>query len=127
MESKGMPEQQILGDQSQIPPAFSRDYSYIYSAGEGLLGNPSTQVVKNEREQVRLIRINERAEQSPLAYNRYFSSARLEKLKRQKFTIEGKEERISRALAALYQETAIELPKEVWRYIAEDADLEDQF
>ncbi|HZF41424.1 MAG TPA: hypothetical protein VE715_21550 [Blastocatellia bacterium] len=57
----------------------------------------------------------------------YSSFAPLEELKKQKFTLEGKQERIAKALAALYQETAIELPTEVWRHIAEDSDLEDQF
>ncbi|MBO0798079.1 MAG: hypothetical protein J2P31_04585 [Blastocatellia bacterium] len=119
-----MLEQQILGDRSQFPLALSRDYSYVYSAGAGFLGNPNTQVVKNEQELVRPIRNTESAER-PIAFN--FSSARLEKLKRQKFTIEGKQERISKALAALYQEIAIELSPEAWRFIAEDPDLEDQF
>jgi hypothetical protein len=57
----------------------------------------------------------------------YSSSARLEKLKKQKFTSEGKQERIATAHASLYQEPAIELPAEVLRHIAENPDLEDQF
>jgi hypothetical protein len=55
------------------------------------------------------------------------SSARLEELKKQKFTPEGKEERIAKGLAALHQEPTIVLPTDVWRRIAEDPDLEDQF
>lgn len=54
-------------------------------------------------------------------------ATRLEELKKQKFTPEGRQERIAKALAALRQETAIKLPAETWRRIAEATDLEDQF
>jgi hypothetical protein len=122
-----MPERNILGNQPQIPLALSRDYTYTHGSGVGLLGNPKTQFAQNEQERVRLIGFTEWAKRSPIVFNEYLSSARLEELKRQKFTEEGKEERIAKALAALSQETAIELPTEVWRLIAEDPDLEDQF
>src|SRR5262245_39275150 len=110
MENSVMIGQQILGNQSQIPPALSLDYSYTRNADAGLLGNPRTQFAQNEREQARLTRNDERARRATIAVSKYFSSARLEELKKQKFTSEGKQERISKALAALYQETAIELP-----------------
>ncbi len=54
-------------------------------------------------------------------------SARLEGLVRQRFTPEGKAERVAKALAALYQEEPIKLSPEEWKWVAEDADLEDQF
>ena len=51
----------------------------------------------------------------------------LEELVRQHFSPEGKPERISRALAALYQQEPIHLQAEEWKWVAENADLEDQF
>ncbi len=52
-------------------------------------------------------------------------SARLEEMIKQRFTPEGKAERVERALAALHQEERIKLSPEEWKWIAEDADLED--
>ncbi len=52
---------------------------------------------------------------------------RLEELIKQRFTPEGKEERVAKALAALYQEEPIHLSREEWKWMAEDAELEDQF
>ncbi len=51
--------------------------------------------------------------------------ARLEDLAKQRFTPEGKAERVAKALAALYQEEPIKLSPEEWKWIAESADLED--
>ena len=53
-------------------------------------------------------------------------SSRLEELKKQRFSVEGNQERISRSLAALHEASAIKLSAEEWRSIAEDPDLEDQ-
>jgi hypothetical protein len=53
-------------------------------------------------------------------------SARLEALVMQRFTPEGKAARVAKALAALYQEEPIKLSPEEWKWVAEDADLEDQ-
>jgi hypothetical protein len=50
-------------------------------------------------------------------------SARLEELIRQRFTPEGKVERVAKAMAALYQREAIELSTEEWKWVAEDAEL----
>lgn len=69
----------------------------------------------------------ERPERPPIVFKRQVSSMRLEELKKQKFPLEGKQERIAKALAALHQESSIVLSTEVLRYIAEDPDLEDQF
>ncbi len=52
-------------------------------------------------------------------------SARLEELIKQRFTPEGKAERVARARAALHQEEPIKLSPEEWKWVAEDADLED--
>lgn len=50
----------------------------------------------------------------------------LEELKKRHFTPEGKEERIDKALAALYGDhPQIDLPIEDLKRIAEDPDLED--
>ena len=54
-------------------------------------------------------------------------SARLEELIKQRFAPEGKAERVGKALAALYQEETIKLSPEEWKWVAQDADLEDQF
>ncbi len=54
-------------------------------------------------------------------------SARLEELMKQRFTPEGKAERVARALAALHQEEPIKLSPEEWKWVAEDADLEEPF
>jgi hypothetical protein len=51
---------------------------------------------------------------------------KLELLKRQRFTAEGKAERVARSLAALYQEESIHLTEDEWRQIVE-ADVEDQY
>jgi len=48
-------------------------------------------------------------------------------LKRRHFTVQGKDERIARSLAALNQKVTIELTAQQWRRIAEDPDIEDQF
>ena len=52
---------------------------------------------------------------------------RLAELKKQKFTPEGRQERIAKALAALDEEISIPLPIETLRQIVEDPDLADQF
>jgi hypothetical protein len=50
----------------------------------------------------------------------------LQELVRQRFSPEGKAERVAKALAALHQEQPIKLSPEQWKWVAEDADLEDQ-
>src|SRR5882672_5614796 len=141
-----MLEQQMLGNRSQGPPAFG-GYPKTHGASDlGLLGNPQTQFAQNERERDWIIGNIERAERSPIfnrqissalliervertpvTITRQISSARLEELKKQKFTAEGKEERVAKALEVLRQDISIVLPMEVLRYIAEDPDLEDDF
>jgi hypothetical protein len=39
----------------------------------------------------------------------------------------GKSDRVAKGLAALHQEEPIKLTPEQWTWVAEDADLEDQF
>jgi len=53
--------------------------------------------------------------------------ARLEELVKRRFPPDGKEGRVERARAALYQEQPIKLSPEEWKWVAEDLDLEDQF
>lgn len=53
--------------------------------------------------------------------------SKLERLKRQQFTVEGKTERVARSLAALSQPQPIRLSPQEWRSVAEDPDLENQF
>ncbi len=52
-------------------------------------------------------------------------SSPLEELIKERFAPEGKAERIAKALEALYQEEPIKLSPEEWKWVAEDADLED--
>ncbi len=52
-------------------------------------------------------------------------SARLKELMKQRFTPEGKVERVARAIAALHQEEPIKLSPEEWKWVADDPDLED--
>ena len=53
--------------------------------------------------------------------------SRLEALKRQRFTREGKAERVARSLSALNQRAPTRLTPEEWRWVAEDPDIEEQF
>ncbi len=50
---------------------------------------------------------------------------RLEELMKQRFTPEGKAERVARALAALHQEEPIKLSPEDWKWVADGANVED--
>ncbi|MGA3324397.1 MAG: hypothetical protein ABSF45_07980 [Terriglobia bacterium] len=51
--------------------------------------------------------------------------AALQEFIRKQFTPGDKTERVSRALAALNEEEPIKLSPEQWKWVAEDADLED--
>ncbi len=53
------------------------------------------------------------------------SPAALQELLRKRLTPGDKTERVSRALAALNEEERIKLSPEQWKWIAEDADLEE--
>ncbi|MGO8816234.1 MAG: hypothetical protein ACLQVG_16475 [Terriglobia bacterium] len=49
----------------------------------------------------------------------------LQEFLRKQFTPEDKTQRVSRALAALNEEEQIRLTPEQWKWVAEDADLEE--
>jgi hypothetical protein len=51
--------------------------------------------------------------------------ASLQDLVRRQFTPGDKDQRVSRAQAALNEEERIKLSSEEWKWVAEDADLED--
>ena len=51
----------------------------------------------------------------------------LVELVKQRFTPEGKVERVAKARAAFHREQPIKLSPEEWKWVAEDVDLEDQF
>jgi len=54
------------------------------------------------------------------------ANGKLAELKARHFTPEGREERIAKALQALEMPAAgFPLDRETWKWIAEDADLED--
>jgi hypothetical protein len=54
-------------------------------------------------------------------------TAKLEALVKQRFTPEGRSERVAKALAALRREQPIKLSPQDWKWVAEDADLGDEF
>lgn len=54
-------------------------------------------------------------------------ASRLEQVKKARFTPENKAERVTRSLAALDQDERINLTPSEWRFVAEDADIEDQY
>ena len=51
--------------------------------------------------------------------------AALQEFVRKQFTSEDKTQRVSRALVALNEEERIKLSPEQWKWVAEDADLDD--
>lgn len=51
--------------------------------------------------------------------------ASLQEFLRKQFTPGDKSERVSRALEALNEEEGIKLSSEQWKWVAEDADLEE--
>jgi|SRR5450830_894453 hypothetical protein len=53
--------------------------------------------------------------------------AHLEDLIKRRFLPEGKAERVARALKALHEAPSIELSHEDWAWVAENADIEDQY
>ena len=55
------------------------------------------------------------------------ATSRLEELKRRRFTLGERAERVARSLAALTQEETIHLTAQEWQRIAEDPDIEDQY
>ncbi len=57
----------------------------------------------------------------------HLPNKKLVEAKRQRFTAEGKRERIAKSLSALNQPPSIRLTADEWRQIVEDPDLEDQF
>jgi len=50
----------------------------------------------------------------------------LEVLVRERFALEGKAERVSRALQALREEVPFQLTPAQWKWVAEDPEAEDQ-
>lgn len=55
------------------------------------------------------------------------AGSKLDRLKRQRFTAEGRTERIAKSLDALHQPQPIQLSREQWKALVDDADAEDQF
>jgi hypothetical protein len=53
--------------------------------------------------------------------------SKLEELKRRKFTVVGRDERIAQSLAALREPVATQLSVADWRWLDDHADLEDDF
>jgi hypothetical protein len=51
-------------------------------------------------------------------------AASLQEFVRKQFPPEAKDQRVSRALAALHEEERIKLSPEQWKWVAEDPDLE---
>ncbi|SRR6185436_6247714 len=114
-----MYNQQTFAAESQMPPSLGppspvSDGRHAH-AFQGNLGNHNAQRPPGRRFEL----------QSPS--ERVPPTSRIDELKRRHFTVQGKDERIARSLAALNQKVTIELTAQQWRRIAEDPDIEDQF
>lgn len=83
---------------------------------------------QDDIERVRLIKAQRRAERwwhkEPV--QEAPSRSRFLEAKKQRFTADGQEERVTRSLNASTQMPRIQLKPKEWRMIVEDADVEDQ-
>ncbi len=106
----------LLGDKNQIPitnvPPRLRPRS---SEVGGLLANYEMQVTGTVRDYP----VSRLASKRPLT--------KLEELKARHFTLAGKAKRVAKSLAALQQPGTIQLSPEEWRWVAENADIEEQY
>jgi hypothetical protein len=107
------------------------DQWYDRSIGVGVASQISYRPSRYDNELLRRLKAGRRLEQwwhksVDSNYATDPSSEKIVEAKRQRFTPDGKDERVSRSLAALHQTSRIRLTPEVWRKIIEDVDLEAQ-
>ena len=102
---------QVLGERHQGPPADWVPVDGIRRS-YGVLGNTSAQLVSG-------------GEWTPLRPGPWGYSTRLEKLKARAFTDEGRNRRIELSLEAIDQPLKYDLDPATWRWVAENADIED--
>lgn len=126
-----MYRQETFGNEAQKPPFWGGTLPAawdVYSGG--LLGNGAIQSA------IRSLHVHTFSRPTysvPIHISRRFSvqqpTSKLEALKRERFTAEGRAERVARSLAALAESdrVIIRLTPEDWKLIAEDPDLEDDF
>jgi hypothetical protein len=120
---------ELLSEACGRPRHFFVERWYDRPVGGGVTGQIS---YRNEPEDVvfKKRKANRRLELWHKPFDKGFqtapSSGKLAEAKRQRFTTEGKQERVSKSLAALNQQSYIRLTSEEWRLIVEDSDLEDQ-
>jgi hypothetical protein len=67
--------------------------------------------------------------QSPFEFVAVFERpvSKLEELKRRRFSVVGREERVAQSLDALREPAAVQLSVADWQWLNEHADLEDEF
>jgi hypothetical protein len=124
-----MNQQLTFERNSQTPPFFeNRLTSRPTSQINGLLGNKSVQSASWIADhQLPRIRGFKSMSDHPSQSTSLSGRGKLDALKRQYFTPEGKVGRIARALEALNQEVTIPLTLDELKHIIEDPDIEDQF
>jgi len=117
-----------LGAESQSP-AIKAGLPLREVSRGSVLGNPSLQAGTPQFSEDWFSVLHLSYWLSPYALRAATSQrlSRLEALKRERFTPEGKAERVAKSLAALAEDETIQLTAQEWRLIAEDPDLEDQF
>ncbi len=118
---------QTLGAEAQEPASeFRAPWLLTSVRAGGLLGNDTIQFFSPARRFIvfekSLVLAN-----IALGIRRAHALSKLDELKRRRFTVQGKAERVARSLAALYQVETIQLSPEKWRRVVEDPDAEDQF
>lgn len=118
--------QQNLASGSQIPSFLRGRASSLQEVSRyGVLGNLAAQSVSGSF--VSGGRVTNIVGAPHAMPSQISPSAKLEVLIRERFSPEGKTERVAKSLAALNQEGSIVLTPQEWRFIAEDVDVEDQF
>lgn len=124
-------DMQELLQSCRRPRHFRLDQWYDDSAGVHLESRISYKPSGRESEALKKQKAKKRLERwwhkgPDNSYQTAPSSEKFAEAKRQRFTAEGRGERVSRSLAALSETPRIHLTPDEWRQIVEDPDLEDQ-
>jgi hypothetical protein len=124
---------ELLGSQHQIFPLASGPYLFSHSRrtrrgrrGDllrsqpdlrpgAILGNKEIQTVEASRNFFTVM------------LNFHTPPSKLDELKAHKFSLAERPQRIARSLSVLQQPGAIRLSEEDWRWLDENADIEDEF
>lgn len=122
--------QESLAEQCERPQHFKVDQWFQDSPVSGVdrWGSPSDHQIHELKRRKHTRRLEKwwhslATSSEPLSV----PNEKLAEAKRQRFTIEGKVERVAKSLAALSHSPRIQLTRDEWRQIIETQDLEDQF